>query len=422
MTLSAYVIEKTGEVFRYDNSLNTIVDMDGNPLGGFPKNAPRDPSFTKSNHPALIKILMGHACNVRCSYCLQSELQVKSNPSARGTAAVLAKRLKDLNLVQNKKEKIRIELWGGEPLLYWEDVVTFMTELNFENITWFISTNGILLDIRHVEFFKTVCGKVTLAISHDGPAHDKLRGINPLTPDIIPALTALEEAGIGFSFNTVVSRYNFDLFAINDYFLSFIDKNGLERHPICFITGRTHEREDNIENSHAVTKEQLPEYRDILKRFLHQHLEEHRQKLPLNKKRLLIADMFHFDYGVLGFAKSLKEQSFISNHSNCGIDDPHVISIDMAGNLRNCQNVGSEYNYGTIDDIENAVMKRVDYNRHPYCTSCPVLRLCNRSCPLDLSDAAFIANHQTELVFMGEIQLTAFELLFNSPITRLSEL
>lgn len=417
MSLSIFKIENSGEAFYYDNERNTILDANKIPVGKESTLLAKAPSFEKADAPRTIKVLLGHGCNYSCSYCLQKDI---GNPSERPKNIMTKELIKKMRQHLDLSKVTRIELWGGEPLLYWPDIVEIITALDHEDITWYMPTNGTVLREKHPEFFRQMKGKMTIGISHDGPGHEALRGPEFLHRKI-DELAALQEYGVGFSFNAVISTSNYDLFAIDDYFRTYLAHAGLKPVGLGFELGRTYETGACATESHVITQAQIPEYRRILKAYLKHHLEAYKrgENLPGEAPRL-VNGLFHYGNGVLPFARSLAQQSPIRYYSNCGADDSGLITLDMNGALRVCQNTDESYIYGNVANIKEAKMQKVDYSKNDFCSGCSVLRLCNRSCPIELPFDTFLINHYIENAHYTEIQLSAFELLFGSPVSKIN--
>ncbi|BAW19053.1 hypothetical protein [Ralstonia phage RP31] len=419
MSISTFRIEKSGEVFGYDNTLNSILDANNQPVGRASSLLAQAPSFEKSNTPTTIKVLLGHACNYSCSYCVQKDI---GNPAERPKNIMTKELIKKMRAHLDLSNVTRIELWGGETLLYWPDIVEIISALDREGITWYIPTNGTILRMKHAEFFRQMKGEMTIGISHDGPGHVSLRGPEFLHRKI-DELGALQDAKVRFSFNAVISTTNYDLFAIDDYFRFFLLKADLDHVGLGFELGRTYETGACATESHVITLEQIPHYRSILKAYLKHHLDAFKKgQAPedIDADTRLFNSLFHFSNGVIPYAKSLVQQSPIRYYSNCGTDDPNLITLDMNGAIRVCQNTDESYIYGNVANIGAAKMQKVDYSKNDFCKDCSVLRLCNRSCPIELPYETFLTNHHIENAHYSEIQLSAFELLFDSPITKVN--
>jgi uncharacterized protein len=91
-----------------------------------------------------------------------------------------------------------------------------------------------------------------------------------------------------------------------------------------------------------------------------------------------------------GFTNSVMNQQPASGlGQKCGMDDQHVLAIDMKGNVLTCQNVsavetamnGESHLGGNLDDYDNVELKSATHwaNREE-CSKCPVLHMCKGSC------------------------------------------
>ena len=98
---------------------------------------------------ASVNIMLGTACNWRCSYCLQTDekgFNVKHDPD------VFVDKFRKY-IIDNKIEIKRIAYWGGEPCLYWDQVKTIDLQLQdlVQQPSRFI-TNGSLINDEHIRF------------------------------------------------------------------------------------------------------------------------------------------------------------------------------------------------------------------------------------------------------------------------------
>jgi uncharacterized protein len=258
-------------------------------------------------------------------------------------------------------------------------------------------------------------GKVNIGISHDGPAHERLRGPNFLEKKA-PVFNRLQNEGIDFSFNSVISVYNYDLFKINDYFLSYLKKFDLKPVPIVFEVGRVYDKTLSKNSSlHILHGDHLATYKEILSRYL----EEHRKQLidASSGRELLKTNLFHLGNGVVPYATTLKQQRPISFKSSCGADLDDLLTVDLNGDIRTCQNSGADHVFGKVEQIQEAANTKLDLKRsEEFCKDCSVLRLCKSSCPIDINFDVFYANHLVEKIHYSEIQLSAFSVLFNEKV------
>ena len=135
------------------------------------KQKPVDPQIFDINIRS-IALNVAEQCNLRCTYCFAGEGDYGKNSLLKKDVA-----LKAIEELAKDKENFHVSFFGGEPLLNFsliERVVDFCKQQP-TNFTYAITTNGTLLQQRHVDFFNANNFKVT--ISYDGPvAHDHQRG------------------------------------------------------------------------------------------------------------------------------------------------------------------------------------------------------------------------------------------------------
>lgn len=111
-------------------------------------------------------IILGNSCNMNCSYCIQHSsvnIQIKNiiNPDIYDFICETA--------YENKEHKLRIVFYGGEPLLYFENIKEIVGELNRRHSVQFeyhIISNGKAVTDNIVKFFNE--NNFGVAISWDG--------------------------------------------------------------------------------------------------------------------------------------------------------------------------------------------------------------------------------------------------------------
>ncbi len=418
-----FKIERTGEFFHYNNETNSLLDNNLNKLSKlYEANAETGQmiedfgSTSVAKDPYTIKITLGHGCNYSCGYCMQKDIGNPNERPAQGSTPMLIKNMKR-HLDMSKTN--RIELWGGETLLYWPDIMQIIEAFDNEQIVWYIPTNGTTLMPKHVEYFKQIKGRVAFGISHDGPGHESLRGKEFLHKKV-EVLKGIQEnfPKMQFSFNPVISKTNYDLFKINDFFQDYFTKTGLQPVTLSYELGRVYDKTLAQNSSHhVISGEDLAMYSAVLNRYLNEHLKQLRVYGATKTGPLLANSLFHTGMGVLPYAKSLQSETPHIIKTNCGVDDKRLLSLDIYGNARTCQNVDESYISGNLIDIKGIKIKHVDLSREWHCGDCRVLRMCKSSCPLDLGIDVFRINHTIEYLHYTAIQNAAFKLLFDSEIT-----
>lgn len=125
-----------------------------------------------------VTLIVTQQCNFRCSYCYEKFKNLKlSDNSYRSIFTFIKKQMES-----NEFKNVRINLFGGEPLLVYNDIISFLESLNAYlktkkiNFSIGITTNGYLLDI---EKYKTLVdlGLTDVQVTLDGfsKTHNKTR-------------------------------------------------------------------------------------------------------------------------------------------------------------------------------------------------------------------------------------------------------
>ena len=427
MSYSKFIGSK-GLVVYYNNKNNSLYSPAGKRLSG---DSQLDPDLynnahlhhgvlTKSNKPVGLRILLGHACNYSCSYCMQKDIGDPSERPLNVFTGQFVKQLKD-NLDLSNLE--RVELWGGEPFLYWKDMMKIMTGLDREGLTFYMSTNGSALLPKHIEFFLTLKSTITFSISHDGPGHKRLRGADILEKKG-PMLAEWEKhyPKVQFSINPVLTDTNYDLFAINDYFKDWADRYNLKTVSIGWTIGRVYDKE-NVENSalHVIRGENLAKFRQIENDYLDAVIADFKVgKFPANGSRFLPSLLWDTYTGVKGYIDTLRHEQPVIVTSGCGADADDLISVDLNGAVRTCPHTDDSFISGHITEIDKVEVKNIDLerkNRKDHCFNCPVFRICKSSCPINFDDKVFKLNCAIEKTIYSTMQLKAFGLVFGQDMT-----
>jgi radical SAM protein with 4Fe4S-binding SPASM domain len=402
---------------------------------------------TKNSTPAALRILMGHACNYSCSYCMQKDI---GNPDELPRRKNLDKFFEDVTANFDLSNLDRIELWGGEPFLYWNDMVPLMNYFDAEGRTFAISTNGSCLSAKHAEFFATLKADVILSISHDGPMQEQLRGEEILgRPRVIETLRKLDELpNVAYGFQCSITNTNYDLFEINDFFRGHIIRNGLNANSLSFSLGRTYQeggngfdylgcniidgQDEKTSDSqlHVIHGENLEKFRIILRNYLeahHQQMVAHGfnghdpaiYDMEVADLPLLLCDIYESSiaYSVIGYSRKLLNGEPILETTNCGADMADIISLDLDGSVRTCPHAGEKYVHGHINNIKGVRILTLNLTKKDtHCADCSNIKLCRSSCPLDLPEQTFLTNCAVEKVWYGELQRAAFRFILDERI------
>jgi uncharacterized protein len=408
----------------YNNKNNSLYNTAGERLNKAPTESAEwyaearthHGKLTKGNKPVALRILLGHACNYSCSYCMQKDI---GNPSERPLNVFTGQFVRQVKENLDLSNLERVELWGGEPFLYWKDMMKIMSALDREGLIFYMSTNGSALQPKHLDFFLTLKAIVTFSISHDGPGQEALRGADILEKKG-PMLAQWEKhfPKISFSVNPVLTDTNYDLFAINDYFKSWADRYGLTTMSIGWTIGRVYDK-DNLENSalHVIRGENLDKFRKIESDYLDALIKEFKAgTFPSATSRFLPSLLWEEYTGVMGYIRTLENEQPLTMTSGCGADADDLISLDLNGAVRTCPHTDESFISGHLTDLASVEIKNIDLerkNRKDHCFNCPVYRICKSSCPINFDDEVFKTNCAIEKTVYGTMQKKAFSLLFD---------
>lgn len=371
--------------FYYDNVTSTLKDEVGNvyeyptiqkppmkEVVPFSKDSP----LKKSNNISTIKIQLGLSCNYTCDYCSQRFVERPPETSKKDIEAFMSK-LNVLNF--DETQGLKIEFWGGEPLVYWKTLKP-LTEAFLEKFSswqrkpqFSMVTNGSLLT-REICSWLYYMG-FNVGISHDGPGQ-YVRGPDPFedteTKEVILEFYKIMHAQNRISFNVMMNNRNTNRKAIYDWFVNLTGDPSVKIGEGGFIDAYDDAAINNSLDS----------------------LEEH-----FAYRRNAFNDIYTtgntMNFGMIydkidGFTKSTLahvESKYVGQ--KCGMDNQNTLALDLKGNVVTCQNVsimetsknGESHSGGNLEDYDNVALKSVTHwmNRKD-CASCPVLHLCKGSC------------------------------------------
>lgn len=340
----------------------------------------------KSRAPKVLKIQLGLSCNYSCSYCSQA-FQI-------GDATV--SKLTDVDAflsnlgVWLEGAPERIELWGGEPLVYWAKLKRLIPALaeRFPEARFLIITNGSLLTREKLDLITEY--DIDIGLSHDGPGQGQ-RGPDPLAnPEQrrwIEALLAERKGHV--SINTVLTVQNHDLEAIKAWFQKRL---GLDV-PISL---------EGVVNVYDAAT--------LLGAGRFEEADLHALRRSMFESLVSDPGSFGLDKRVRDFIQSLKVRRPIEAlGQKCGMDRPEHIAVDLQGNVMTCQNTGAkgEHKIGHVDDFDAiALDTATHFAFRDECMSCPVVQLCKGSC-MFLEGEFFKQSCANEFAFNMGIMMAA---------------
>jgi uncharacterized protein len=376
--------EKDRKTFFYDNVKNVLSSEDGfifsvenkkthNHIAiPFSKKSP----LKKSKNITKLKIQMGLSCNYSCDYCSQKFVGRPPETNKKDIDDFM-KKLEVLEFTE--EQGLSVEFWGGEPFVYWKTMKPLAEAIMEKFSHWknrpkfSVITNGSILT-RDICAWLYYMG-FYVSISHDGPGQS-VRGPDPFEDEeakkIVLEFYKIMKPQGRISFNSMLNSKNKDRKAIHEWFINFTGDPEVPLGEGALVDAYDL---DGMNNSLS-TKEEHFEFRR-------------------NSFNDIRSNNGYIGFGTIlqkidGFTNSVMNQLPASGlGQKCGMDDQHVLAIDMKGNVLTCQNVsavetamnGESHLGGNLDDYDNVELKSSTHwaNREE-CSKCPVLHLCKGSC------------------------------------------
>lgn len=341
------------------NNINNDLIVDGKAINSSVAIPCETDMIKKPEKITRLKLQLGLTCNFGCSYCCQEK-------SCDGEVPDINDYIK---MFPESLAPEKVEFWGGETLLYWEDIpplVKFFKEKN-PLVRFYIPTNGLLISREIVDF--CVENNVGISISHDGPGQS-FRGKDVLTINRDNILYAYEKLAPqkSMSFNCTIHSENFSRAEIQRY---FEDKVGTENLAIgegLFMHVMTHKAK-NL----CLLPEEFHAYRRI---FLNELIDGSCSRFMIVKSK------------ILNFIDMIERKEATPTKTICGLESGKTLVVDRSGNIIVCQNSaeGTAKNNLNIhvsnfpetgilvDDFPSWVIREE-------CKKCPVVSLCLGGCP-----------------------------------------
>ena len=118
------------------------------------------------NNAHLVFVVLGHACNNRCIYCMQHD--IVTNQINKEMNPDVIKFLDELGSDRGEESPLRVHFFGGEPLIYFEALERIVKELtkSKNQFQFSLISNGKALTDKMVRFFNTY--DVSFILSWDG--------------------------------------------------------------------------------------------------------------------------------------------------------------------------------------------------------------------------------------------------------------
>jgi radical SAM protein with 4Fe4S-binding SPASM domain len=297
-------------------------------------------------------LIMTRSCNMHCIYCIQGQNkpQIYMNIDHERVASYFP-----------LDGEYRVVFYGGEPLLQFDDVIKIATLLKKRNpkVKFAITTNGTMLTFDKVKIFNELDFHVS--VSHDGPKHSELRGIQDFLKVNPEPFLALK----GKSLIATATRLNWNFYDIWNYFDGFEEEHGL---PHIKVRIQTIKDVDNGTTEDLFIY-QMPEFETML------------DNVFLNLKNSIIhKDFTSREY--IEYQTRIENLNYILHFPDefgayCGAEKS-LCSIDIEGNLYPCCNSHKSNGNISVDGLRSG-------NYNPFkltseCRQCSIYLLCGGGC------------------------------------------
>jgi uncharacterized protein len=377
--------ENDKATFFYDNETNTLSNANGfvfeypeikeenfKVATKFDINNP----LKKSKIITTLKIQLGLSCNYSCDYCSQKFIERAPETSKKDIDAFM-----DMlnNLEFDEKRGLKVEFWGGEPLVYWKTLRPLAEAIKEKFYNWErepqfgMVTNGSVLT-KEISMWLYYMG-FSVGMSHDGPGQS-VRGPDPFEdPEqkkiILDFWKIMHKKG-RMSFNTMMNSKNTSRKAVRDWFVELTGDPTVRLGEGGIVDAYD---EDGITNSLQTLKEHF-EYRKESFNDIYVNEGQINNSMILDK--------------IDGFTQSVlshKHSRYLPQ--KCGMDDENVIAVDLRGNVLTCHNTsaveigmnGETHLSGHMTNMEAVEIKTVTHwSSRKECGDCPVLHICKGAC------------------------------------------
>ena len=349
----------------------------------------------------LCFLMLTYRCNLNCIYCYQKYKTAQDMTLETAKSVVL--REVQLARETNNKDGVRLNLFGGEPLLKF-DLIKELCAWIWETVTdvkvdIFITTNGTLLDDEKKEWFKTHKEKINLIMSVDGK-DDVQEGNRGCHSSELPIMWMLETMP-NYLLSMTVPRKALANFA--EELIYFHEQN-------YRIDAKPAQGEDWQKGDGKIYEDQLNKLAD--------YYLAHPEVTPM------------YIFKETSYVHLLNNEPNEKYGKTCGVAD-ELVAYDVEGRLFPCHHFLPNVNGKTdILDYLNTVdfsdsSKFVDEE----CMKCEILKLCRtccarnfnergdvsrrdkRTCQIMLAEAKVVSSFQIRKYMQNKDNLTPQELL-----------
>ena len=318
-------------------------------------------------------LMLGNSCNMNCRYCLQHplvtrQLPGKINPEIYDFLRECAEELP-------KGQKLHIQFYGGEPLLYFA-AIREITERT-HNYCWHsVITNGKAVTKEMVAFFNDY--KMPVTVSWDGRNVLETRGYDVFAnTKQRKLLLGIEQLGL----SAVLSSKAYPLDILEDFQAISDDYYKIHGYHVGINIDEIFNTGDLPEELLAVDYSRVEsEMLDLGRFYLNNRINGSKTERKDYTKLTYVDRMF----GMLKRFYVEGDGRFYKQYCSCG-NGYDVLNLDLEGNLYPCHNTSSKI--GTITDAYFAYLNKVLASDNTklnmsICSDCPAIAFCRGGCKL----------------------------------------
>lgn len=299
--------------------------------------------------------MLGNQCNMNCRYCMQHSLVKNPLPLQKAS-----KRFYDfLRKAHEKNNKLQVCFFGGEPLVYYNNIKEVVEKL--PGINYGLITNGRALTDEMVDFFNA--NKMNVTISWDGTHVMETRRYDVFSSPVLKhRILRIENLGL----SGVCSAYCYPLdilssFAKIDAVYAPLHKRHIGTNiDTIFDTGMSDKSLVNVDYNRV--KREMEYLYDVYDKD---------KEAPFVYKNFI--------------RNQLWRSGEYKGYCYCG-NGYTTINIDLDGNLYECHNVSEPIGRvdGSIREYFHEVLKRDTTQERvsTLCQGCIALPICKGGCKL----------------------------------------
>ncbi len=319
-----------------------------------------------------INLVLGPHCNYKCAYCVQSGMrEIKLKPLG---LEIFATKLKSyLQKYYGGIDHIVIVFWGGEPLVYYDQIQQLAVLLKdiARQVSFSICTNGALLDENKVRWLEN--NNFFVGLSYDGPGQYLRNKDDVLAPGsfVLEALkTGMRNNRWGIS--PVWHQGN----PLPSRFVEYLDERLGDDQWVVNDNTQMLLVVDDASRKYAFTAEQALAFAaDLLGLYYSGNAQRVWRTYYERGQRFIQSLGKHQDRGICS----------VSSY------DPYLLNLDITGKIWACHSatglaadeLGGNLYRGSLDTERKPVRLAAFHKRQKeQCHNCALRMLCHGGCPI----------------------------------------